>query len=59
MALRSAVEYEHEEIVRMLLEAGADPNQADDYDERSLLEIADESENKSIVSMLKKAGAHE
>lgn len=59
MALRSAVEYEHEEIVKMLLEAGADPNKTDDYDERSLLEIADESENNFIISMLEAAGADE
>ena len=59
VCLRSAVEYEHEEIVKLLLAAGADPNIADDHDERSLLEIADESKNKNIISMLKDAGAIE
>ena len=59
MALRSAVEYEHEEIVKMLLEAGADPNEPDDYYEQTILELAEETDNIDIVGMLKEAGGHE
>ena len=59
VALRSAVEYEHVDIVRLLLEAGADPSQIDEYDKKSVLEVAVESENEDIVSMLKQAGANE
>lgn len=57
--LRHAVEREHNEIVKMLLEAGADPNEPDDHDERSILEIAMESENEEMTNLLKKAGAEE
>ena len=59
VALRPAVEYEHVDIVRLLLEAGADPNQIDEYDKKSILEVAVESENEDIVSLLKRAGANE
>ena len=59
MALRSAVKYEHEEIVRMLLEAGADPNEPDDYYEQTILELAEETDNVDIVGMLKEARGHE
>ncbi|MCY3883327.1 MAG: ankyrin repeat domain-containing protein [Gammaproteobacteria bacterium] len=56
--LRRAVEEEHSEIVRMFLEAGADPNESDDFDERSILEVASEKNNDEIIDMLKVAGAH-
>ena len=58
-ALRYAVTYEHEEIVKLLLEAGADPNELDDDDEQTILELAEETDNLDIVGMLKEAGAHE
>lgn len=55
--LRTAVEDERLEIVKMLLEAGADPNLPDRFDERSALELAQETKNEEIISMLKEAGA--
>ena len=55
--LRTAVEDEHEEIVKVLLEAGADPNLEEDDDERSILELAVETGNQQIIGMLKSAGA--
>ena len=57
--LRHAVEQEHVLIVKMLLEAGADPNELDDYDDQTILELAKETDNLDIVGMLKEAGAHE
>lgn len=57
--LRHAVERERVPIVKMLLEAGADPNQADKHDERSILELAYESESAEIIWMLETAGAVE
>lgn len=57
--LRTAVEKGHTELVRMLLEAGADPNQKDNHDERSILELAQESESAEIIWMLETAGAVE
>ena len=57
--LRHAVEQESKEIVKVLLEAGADPNEPDDHDERSMLEIARELENNDITNLLKQAGAEE
>ena len=57
--LRHAVEQEHVEIAKMLLEAGADPNEPDDHDDRSILEIALELENEAITELLKQAGAQE
>lgn len=58
-ALRYAVTSEHVEVVKLLLEAGADPNELDDYDEQTILELAEETDNPDIVGMLKEAGAHE
>ncbi len=55
--LRTAVEDERVEIVKMLLEAGADPNLPDRFDERSALELAVETKNEEIIGMLKEAGA--
>ncbi len=55
--LRRAVEEQHPEIVKMLLEAGADPNEPDEYDERSTLKLATETKNEEIIGMLKEAGA--
>lgn len=57
--LRRAVKHERVEIVRLLLEAGADPNEPDDHDEWSILEIAMELENDEVASLLKAAGATE
>ncbi|MXZ54781.1 MAG: hypothetical protein F4227_08515 [Gammaproteobacteria bacterium] len=57
--LRRAVKSERVEIVRLLLEAGADPNEPDDRDENSILEVAQESGNEHIIGMLKIAGATE
>ena len=57
--LRHAVEKERVETAKMLLEAGADPNEPDDHDDRSILEIALELENEAITSLLKQAGAEE
>lgn len=55
--LRRAVSSENLEIVKMLLEAGADPNLPDRFDERSALELAQETKNEEIIGMLKEAGA--
>ena len=55
--LRTAVEDERVEIVKMLLEAGADPNLPDEYDERPYLKLAIETKNEEIIGMLKEAGA--
>ncbi|MYD46560.1 MAG: hypothetical protein F4W92_09420 [Gammaproteobacteria bacterium] len=55
--LRTAVEDEHEGIVKALLEAGADPDELDEYDERSILELAIENGNREIIDMLREAGA--
>lgn len=55
--LRHAVEKEHVPIVKMLLEAGADPNKTDKHDERSILELAEELENQEITNLLTLAGA--
>lgn len=57
--LRRAVENEHVQIVKLLLEAGANPNQVDGAGEISVLELAVETSNQDIVSMLKEAGASE
>ncbi len=57
--LRRAVKSESVEIVRLLLEAGADPNEPDDRDKNSILEVAQESGNEHIIGMLKTAGATE
>ena len=57
--LRRAVKAERIEIVRLLLEAGADPNKPDDRDEHSILEVAKESDNEHIIGMLKAAGANQ
>ncbi|MYD46563.1 MAG: hypothetical protein F4W92_09435 [Gammaproteobacteria bacterium] len=57
--LRHAVEQEHVEIVKMLLEAGADPDEQDNHDERSILEIALELGNEDIAQLLKAARATE
>lgn len=59
MFLRHAVEKGHVQIVKMLLEAGADPNQTNSHDERSILELAYESESAEIIWMLETAGAIE
>ena len=59
VGLRSAVTAGMETIVKLLLEAGADPNQTAEQDERALLELAVESENQKIVAMLREAGARE
>ena len=59
LALRYAVTYEQVEIVQLLLEAGADPNELEDYDKQTILELAEETDNLYIVGMLKEAGAHE
>lgn len=56
--LRTAVEDERVEIVKMLLEAGADPNLPDEHDERSYLKMAIETKNEEIIGMLEEAGAH-
>lgn len=55
--LRTAVENERVEIVKMLLEAGADPNLSDKHDERSYLKLAIETKNEEIIGMLEEAGA--
>ena len=55
--LRHAVEKQRVEIVKMLLQAGADPNEQDEHDENSILELALESENEEIAELLKAAGA--
>ena len=57
--LRHAVEKARVPIVKMLLEAGADPNQTNGHDERSILELAYESESAEIIWMLETAGAIE
>ncbi|MXZ44566.1 MAG: hypothetical protein F4Z01_06300 [Gammaproteobacteria bacterium] len=57
--LRRAVKNEHVQIVKLLLEAGADPDQPHEFDERTILEVAVESDNQYIISMLTKAGASE
>ena len=59
VALRPAVEYEHKKIVNLLLDAGADPNLPDEYDDRSILKLAVETRNQEIIDMLKEAGANE
>lgn len=57
VALRPAVKYEHKKIVKLLLDAGADPNQPDEHYDQSILEIAIETKNQEIIDMLKEAGA--
>ena len=59
VGLRTAVGRESELDVKLLLEAGADPNQPSDRDERTILELAVETGNQNIISMLREAGAHE
>ena len=55
--LRRAVEDEHEEIVKMLLEAGADPDQTDKSEDQSVFELAVEINNQEIIGLLKQAKA--
>ena len=57
VALWHAVSAEHPDVVRLLLEAGADPNANNPYDERSILKLASATNNEEIISRLKRAGA--
>ena len=57
VGLRTAVEVESVEIVKMLLEAGADPDQTDKPEEKSVFELAVEIGNQDIIGLLKQAKA--
>lgn len=59
VGLRTAVGRGRELEVKLLLEAGADPNQPSERDERTILEIAMELDNEVIVNLLEQAGAEE
>jgi len=59
VGLRTAVGRGRELEVKLLLEAGADPNEQDDRDKNSILEVAQESGNEHIIGMLKIAGVTE
>jgi ankyrin repeat protein len=57
-ALMAASEYGHREIVKLLIEAGADVNAADWYG-RTALGWALRGGHTDIVNLLKEAGAHQ
>jgi ankyrin repeat protein len=58
-ALMTAVSNGHIEVVKMLLERGADVNVKSPLFKRTPLMVAEYSEHKDIVNLLKKAGAKE
>ena len=57
--LLSAVEKRHVEVVRMLLEAGASPNNAHSKDDMWCLKQARENYHDEMVELLLKYGARE
>ncbi|MXZ54782.1 MAG: hypothetical protein F4227_08510 [Gammaproteobacteria bacterium] len=59
VGLRTAVGRGRELEVKLLLEAGADPNQPSERDERTILEIAMELDNEVIVNLLEQADAED
>ena len=57
--LLSAVEKRHVNIVRILLEAGADPNNAHSRDDMWCLKQAKENSHKEMVDLLMEYGARD